>query len=249
MSNLQVIPSKEYPCKCGKNFTLFKRLKYHVDTTIFCFDCLICGRGTNSWAHLKQHYRKIHPTQPLPIKSTIQPYASPSPGHSTHLEIEHLRQRSSKIPSSLLLRNFDAGFVEWLNDVPGASTPLALVDNSDFTPPPQRAPSSISTIIAPPPPPQRAASPQPSSPSSICTIIAPPPPPQRAPSPQPSSSLSISTISAASARAPKRCSNQTRRKLKQQRRKQEQENPHKLLVQRAKANLDADDDIAFYILE
>ena len=74
MSNLQGMPSKKYTCKCGKNFKLFKYLKRHIDTKIFCFDCFICGRGANSWGHLIQNYRNLHPTHPLPTKSCEPPH-------------------------------------------------------------------------------------------------------------------------------------------------------------------------------
>ena len=129
MSNLQGMPSKKYTCKCGKNFPAFKRLKRHINTKIFCYDCLLCGSGTNSWDHLIQHYRNLHPTHPLPTKSTFRPSASTSPAHSTHLEIEHLRKRSSIIPTNLSF-SIDVGFREWLE------CPLPTQPHVDSTPPP-----------------------------------------------------------------------------------------------------------------
>ena len=71
MSNLQGMAPKKYTCKWGKNFPAFKRLKCHINSY---YDCLLCGRHTNSWDHLIQHYRNLHPTHPLATKSCEPPH-------------------------------------------------------------------------------------------------------------------------------------------------------------------------------
>ena len=181
-------------CECGDTFDLYKELKRHCMAKEFEFACKYCKKVFVSHDNRMRHHRQEHIHLPRPTSTYGVSRRLTRNGHSLLSEIRHLNTRDrgddeeitfrmtapqrapSPKPSSPSLET-DDDFLDWLNNVSGVSTPLALVDNSN----------------------------------SDFINITPPPPPQRAPSPQ------------------------------------QQENPHKLLVQRAKVNSDTDIDIAFYI--